>query len=202
MEYKITHFPKGKKDVISSGEYDLYSYKAYIGEHIIDLEKGDSAWIVDSNGAETLRGNKLIKSTDLCVVIRGYQCSDKSTSFMEGSNLPYVNGCSSNQLFPPVRPGDPTMQLLYIPPNTSEQAHHVHSTARVVYVLKGSGESIQGQKGDTVVPLNEGDVVVLDKMTPHHFQTGDEPLIVIPIHIYSSTPLEKNHPMFNGTFEI
>jgi hypothetical protein len=39
-------------------------------------------------------------------------------------------------------------------------------------------------------------------MTPHHFVTEDDYLLVAPIHVYSSTALEKNHPMRNGTFEI
>jgi hypothetical protein len=39
-------------------------------------------------------------------------------------------------------------------------------------------------------------------MCPHHFETPyDEPLVVVPLHIFSATPgAETMHPMFNGTY--
>lgn len=100
--------------------------------------------------------------------------------------------------------GDPTLQLLYIPPYTSEQTHHIHSTSRVVYCLEGSGYSIVGMKGHSIkTTLKVGMVIILEEMTPHHFETENESLKVIPLHIYSSIgSLEFNHPMFNGTHNI
>ena len=50
--------------------------------------------------------------------------------------------------------------------------------------------------------LTPGTVVILDKMIPHHFSTDEEGLIVLPIHIFSSTSLENNHPMFAGTHKV
>jgi uncharacterized RmlC-like cupin family protein len=119
-----------------------------------------------------------------------------------GTNLPYINGCSSEQLISPVRPGDPTMQLLYIPPRAREQAHHIHATPRVVQVLEGSGRSILGMDGAGVqLDLRPGMLIILDRMVPHHFETGADPLLVAPIHIWSSTPMEQGHPMFYGTIK-
>lgn len=191
-----------KSCIIKSPKEDLYKYKTYVGKHTVKVKEGDSAWIVDDKEVRTVRGPVKIKSTHMCVVIRGYSSDNRSSEFNTLSNLPYVNGCSTNQLINPTRLGDPTAQLLYLPPHTREQAHHIHSTARVVYVLKGKGKSIQGMNGNLKVPLNEGDVIVLDKMAPHHFETSKDELIVIPIHIFSSTTLEFNHPMFNGTFTV
>ena len=90
--------------------------------------------------------------------------------------------------------------MLYIPPFTSEQAHHIHSTSRIVYVLAGKGKSIVGQSKSTkTFDLIPGQVLVLDKMIPHHFSTGKEGLIVLPLHVFSSISQEFDHPMFNGT---
>ena len=196
--------------VVTSPIQELYFYTAYIGIHDdITIERGDSAWLVNKEGVRTVRGPNTIDSTDLCVVIRGYASDSKSSGYETLSNLPYVNGCTSNQLISPLRIGDPTAQLLFLPKFTQEQAHHIHSTSRVVYVLSGKGKSIQGMpdknggKGSIVeIDLEPGKVIILDKNIPHHFETEDSELVVIPIHIFSSTPLEYNHPMFNGTFKV
>ena len=200
--YKIDKYDNGAVAIVKSKEFDLYAYTTYVGKQQVYVEQGDSIWLVNDSKAEVVRGGKFVNVEALGVVIRGYQCEEKTSSYSSGSNLPYVNGCSSHQVFPPVRIGDPTMQLLYLPSNTSEQAHHIHSTARVVYVLDGEGWSVQGMNNETEVKLNKGDVIILDKMTPHHFRTESSSLTVVPIHIFSSTVFEKNHPMFNGTFEI
>ena len=190
--------------IIDSPDNELYSYKAYIGEHKeITVEKGDSAWIVSDTQVKSIRGYAKVSSEKLCVVIRGYAGDNKLSGYETLSNLPYVNGCTSNQLIAPLRIGDPTAQLLFLPKFTQEQAHHIHSTARIVYVLSGKGKSIQGMPGNLKeYKLKPGKVIILDKNIPHHFETKNSELVVIPIHIFSSTPLEYNHPMFNGTFKV
>ena len=93
--------------------------------------------------------------------------------------------------------------ILIIKIYSAEQAHHVHSTARVVYVHQGKGKSHIGQDDKIkTYDLTPGTVVILDKMVPHHFSTDEEGLIVLPIHIFSSTSLENNHPMFAGTHKV
>jgi hypothetical protein len=57
-------------------------------------------------------------------------------------------------------------------------------------------------QGEEEYLLEEGDVIILDKMEPHHFETKDSHLTVIPFHVYSSTPLEHNHAMKLGTHEV
>lgn len=126
---------------------------------------------------------------------------NKSCEIVTKTNLPYVNGCSTKQVFAPDRLGDPTLQILDIPPFSSEQAHHIHSTVRIAYVISGTGRSIVGMNDKNVCEdLYPGKVVILDKMCPHHFDTNSEHLIFLPLHIFSSIgALENNHPMFNGT---
>jgi quercetin dioxygenase-like cupin family protein len=94
--------------------------------------------------------------------------------------------------------------MLYIPKGVSEQEHHIHATARVVYVARGRGKSIVGTPSNSeVYDLNEGDVIILGKMIPHHFETVDSDLLVLPLHVFSSVASEEfNHPMYNGTHRV
>jgi len=184
----------------------LYAHTIYTGHHDnIHVEDGDTAWVVDAQlgDASVYRGETDIESSYMCVIMRGYSCPNKTVE-IDGSdtNLPYINGCSTDQLIHPIRPGDPTLQKLTIPPYASEQKHHIHSTARIVYVYEGLGESIVGMKGEDRYLLEEGDVIILEKMLPHHFETQEDSLTVIPLHVYSSTPLEHQHAMKMGTHEV
>lgn len=203
--YGAYYFRGDEPQVYSGRPNDLYSYKAYHGEHTIEIEQGDSLIYVENQGnlAVWVAGPKTVQSKHCAILYRGYQCGSKTVSVDQNVNLPYVNGCATRQLFHPERIGDPTFQQLTMPPHTSEQVHHIHSTPRVVYVKSGRGFSIvgQGDKSETT-ELVAGMTCVLDPMCPHHFKTEDDYLIVLPAHIYSSTSSEHNHPMFNGTKEI
>lgn len=188
---------------------DLYTYEAKLCNHggeDIECERGDSVITMNEYGDVALWlsgfGGKL-RVNGFYAKIRGYQCGDKEVSVTENVNLPYVNGCATRQIFHPERIGDPTLQQLTIPPYTSEQMHHIHATPRVVYVLKGRGYSIVGQGGHSEeTELKEGMLCILDPMSPHHFRTEGEYLTVLPVHVFSSTAAEQNHPMFNGTKEV
>ena len=140
---------------------------------------------------------------DVCVEIFGYTPETRTSSYSRGTDLPYINGCSTKQLIAPNRQGDPTWQLLKMMPHATEQKHHIHSTARIVYVVSGSGNSIVGMPDDTKsYPLSKGMVLVLPKMIPHHFTSNEDGLLVAPLHVFSSVNNEANHPMFNGTIII
>lgn len=197
------YFEPGETATLESPDDDLYHYKAYIGKHTVEVERGDCCYWVSDDMTEAFitRGPATVETTRLATVIRGYKPENKSSSIVTRTNLPYVNGCSTKQVFPPDRIGDPTLQILDIPPYSAEQAHHVHSTARVVIVLRGTGRSIVGMEQKTITEdLYEGKVVILHKFSPHHFETDGEHLLVLPLHVFSSSgPIESNHPMFNGT---
>jgi len=191
--------------IIDCSPTELYQYRVYIGPHNIDTHTHSSYWYVDTNQVVSTTGTgSTIFSSNMCVQIFGYTPETRTSTFERGTDLPYINGCSTKQLIHPVRAGDPTFQMLYMPPHTAEQAHHIHATSRIVYVVCGAGKSVVGNATkSTVYDLNEGDVILLDKMTPHHFETHDSSLLVLPVHVYSSVSSEEfNHPMFIGTHKI
>jgi quercetin dioxygenase-like cupin family protein len=191
--------------IYESTSEDLYQYKVYGGEHNIITSPLSSYWYIDGETVVSKTGNSsTLSSTKMCVEIYGYTPENRTSSFNRGTDLPYINGCSTKQLITPVRPGDPTFQMLYIPTYTSEQEHHIHATPRVVYVTKGKGVSIVGTpESQKEYELNVGDIIILDKMTPHHFKTTDTGLTVLPIHIFSSiASAEFDHPMYNGTHRV
>ena len=203
--FGVKYFQAGEAVQVSANEQDMYYFEAYHGPSQVVVERGDCAFTVDEEKqiASVLRGPVEFTSPHFTCVVRGYMPPNKWASLDSGMILPYVNGCATRQVFPPERPGDPTMQLLTIPPYSSEQAHHIHSTVRVVHVLKGRGFSIVGMNDMSIrQELVPGMMVVLEKMCPHHFETEGDALVVMPVHVWSAPPngIENNHPMFNGTF--
>lgn len=204
--FGVRYVEAGKTVVLHSNPGDLYTYDVYFGPQAVNVERGDSCFTIsaDLKTAEIKRGPLKFQSAVVATVVRGYAPEDKTSGLAYGTNLPYVNGCSTRQVFPPERPGDPTLQLLRIPPHSSEQAHHIHSTARVVYVLSGRGHSVVGMRDKFVrTELKPGMICILDSMCPHHFETGDEWLAVLPVHVWSSTgSIENAHPMYQGTFMV
>lgn len=194
----------GTQELFESSQQDLYQYRVYTGKHYITPNIRSSYWLVSDDTVVCYTGDSVFLSKEMCVEIYGYTPEHRTSTFSRGSDLPYINGCSSKQLIPPVRPGDPTFQLLHIPAYTSEQAHHIHATPRVVYIASGSGISIVGTKDKyEKYYLEPGDIIILGKMVPHHFETNSDPLTVLPVHVYSTSgQLEFDHPMFNGTHRI
>ena len=195
----------GETSVFYSSEDSLYQYKVYIGKETVKIEKGDSFWFIDEDlkKAFVFRGPKEVKSNHLGILLRGYICPEKTAEIDFHSFLPYVNGCSTRQIFPPERPGDPTWQLLTIPPKTKEQIHHVHSTDRIAFILKGSGKAIFGQKDNFMQkPLKKNSVCYIKSMTAHHFESNEE-LKILAFHVFSTaSSLELNHPMYVGTLPV
>lgn len=191
--------------VIDCDPHELYQFRVYVGEHDIQTHTRASYWYVQDDRVISITGRgDRIGSCEMCVEIFGYTPEDRTSTFGRLTDLPYINGCSTKQLINPVRTGDPTFQMLYMPAGTSEQAHHIHSTPRVVYVARGRGISVVGTADrNTKHELNRGDVIVLGKMMPHHFETTDQDLLVLPVHVFSSNAQQDfDHPMFNGTHRV
>lgn len=198
------YFQTGESAVFSATAAHSYYFTTFVGHHLVKVEMGDSVYFFNENGDEALlkSGPCQITSKRCATVIRGFMPADRSCTLRGTTLLPYINGCSTKQIFEPPRLGDPTLQYLMIPAGSSEQAHHIHPTVRVVYVLEGRGVSVVGMPGhQTETELSEGMVCILDPMCPHHFCTPyAEDLIVVPLHVFSSVRgLETNHPMYNGT---
>lgn len=208
QKFGARYFAPGERTVVHATADNLYHYTAYVGPHDVQVDVGDSCFYLidaDSDGkpdhAAVVRGSRVVVSPFLAVVIRGYMPPNRMVSLTERTMLPYVNGCSTRQLIHPERLGDPTLQMLDIPPHAAEQAHHIHSTVRVVYILRGQGTSVVGmEKLVESEPLIPGMVMLIEPMCPHHFETEDDHLICVPLHVWSSVGgAENNHPMFNGT---
>jgi len=191
-------------DVYRSTSEDLYQYVCYPKKTTITTKNTNSYWYINKSVAGCFTGNGSEFSDFLvCVEILGYTPETRTSSYSRGTDLPYVNGCSTKQLINPARLGDPTWQLLHIPPMCMEQTHHIHSTGRVVYVIDGEGVSIAGTpENSTKYELTPGMCIILPKMVPHHFTAGPKGLLVAPLHIFSSTSLENQHPMFHGTHMV
>ncbi|KFX10456.1 hypothetical protein KP17_18460 [Pectobacterium parvum] len=203
--YGVRYYQSGDRYKYEAPASQAYYFETYIGEYEINVERGDCVYFISdcNKNASLKRGPCQVSSKHCATIIRGYMPSEVTASLEGTTLLPYVNGCSTKQIFFPPRVGDPTLQLLKIPANSAEQAHHIHSTVRVVYVLSGKGKSIVGMEGKSVEQdLLPGMVCILEPMCPHHFETPyGEPLVVIPLHVYSSTGAqETSHPMFNGTY--
>ncbi len=198
------YFTTTNASVFESPNNHAYYFKSFIGAHNITVEKGDCIYFLDDSLEQAFlkKGPVKIKSKHIATVIRGFMPSNRSCDLTGTTLLPYINACSTKQIFEPPRLGDPTLQYLKIPAFSKEQAHHIHSTVRVVFVLKGQGISVVGMEGNTVsTDLKPGVVCILDPMCPHHFETpSKESLTVVPLHIFSSTDRETAHPMFNGTY--
>ncbi|MEL6340429.1 MAG: cupin domain-containing protein [Myxococcota bacterium] len=181
-----------------------YYFECFIGSQVVRVERGDCVYFFspDKKTAHLRHGPCEIESEHCATVVRGFMPPDRSCSLEGLPVLPYVNGCATKQVFAPPRAGDPTLQYLRIPPYSSEQAHHIHSTARVVFILAGRGVSVVGMDQKTVrFDLEPGRVCIFDPMCPHHFETPyGEPLIAVPLHVFSSSSsLETMHPMYSGT---
>ena len=205
--YKVHYFDSNISKRFIAPEDHLYHFETFIGKNQIHCEFGDSIFLINSckDSVSLIQGPTSIESLHCATVVRGYKPPNQTVSIAGTTTLPYINGCSTKQLIPPQRPGDPTIQYLKIPPYSSEQAHHIHSTTRVAYVLRGSGISVVGlNKCSFEEKLYPGKVIILEPMCPHHFETpyGDE-LHVIPIHIFSTvTYNEFSHPMLGGTVSV
>lgn len=195
-------FLSGTKAHVRSQESDCYYYETFAGSHTVAIQAGDCLfWLSDDRkSAHLSRGPSTILTPHFATMIRGFAPESKSSTITGGTVLPYINGCSTKQIFAPDRPGDPTLQVLHMPPGTSEQHHHIHPTARCVYILSGRGKCIVGMGDPETVTLETGSVCVFDPMSPHHFETESEALTVLPVHVWSSSGSEHDHPMFNGTF--
>lgn len=111
--------------------------------------------------------------------------------------LRYIDGCSDSVLVPPVRKGDPCLNLLHFPPGI-RQTPHVHPSVRTGVVYRGAGECIV--PGRPPVPLRPGLAFVVPTNALHSFNTDAESMDVIAFHPDSDVGMtDDDHPMVNRT---
>jgi hypothetical protein len=120
----------------------------------------------------------------------------------ENGRLVYIDTCSDSLLVYPPRMGDPSLNLLYFPPNV-EQTYHIHPSVRLGVVAKGSGIAwVKGQNGDAKkIELNKGDLFCIEERETHRFSTELESMTVIAYHPDGDWgPTDHNHTMLNRTY--
>jgi quercetin dioxygenase-like cupin family protein len=110
--------------------------------------------------------------------------------------LKYIDGCTDTLLVSPPRLGEPCLNHLHIPPNTS-QSQHTHPSVRIGVILRGSGEC---RTSEGVCPLTAGMAWYIPTGCLHSFYTSDDSMDVIAWHPDSDFgPTDENHPMVNRT---
>jgi len=118
--------------------------------------------------------------------------------------LKYIDGCTDSLLVPPIRKGDPCLNLLYFPPGI-DQTRHTHPSDRIGLIASGRGLCHYWTEDE---PDVEKQVVLLPGMLfrihtdgHHKFSTPfDEHMRVIAFHPDSDFgPTDEVHPMINRT---
>lgn len=111
--------------------------------------------------------------------------------------LVYIDNCSDSLLIYPPRLGDPSMSLLFFPPNIL-QRFHTHPSFRLGAVLKGEGQS-HTEFG--TYDLKPGMVFCMNEQEIHRFVTTTSSLTVMSFHPDGDWgPTDHNHTMLNRTY--
>jgi quercetin dioxygenase-like cupin family protein len=111
--------------------------------------------------------------------------------------LKYVDGCTDSLLIPPIRMGDPCLNLLYFPEGIDQTAH-THPSDRIGCIFSGRGECVTPE-GD--MALEPGMIFRIHADGSHKFRTlqGSD-MVVIAYHPDSDFgPTDRIHPMINRT---
>jgi mannose-6-phosphate isomerase-like protein (cupin superfamily) len=110
--------------------------------------------------------------------------------------LKYIDGCTDSLLVPPVRMGDPCLNLLSFPTGI-DQTMHTHPSDRIGLVYSGAGVCITPQ-GET--QLTPGTIFRIPAEGLHKFRTNQSRMRVIAYHPDSDFgPTDEVHPMVNRT---
>ena len=114
--------------------------------------------------------------------------------------LKYIDGCTDSLLVPPVKMGDPCLNLLYFPPGI-EQTMHTHPSDRIGVILSGRGVCRAVNDGaEERIDLEPGMLFCIHAGGEHAFSTDDSELRVLAYHPESDFgPTDDEHPMLNRT---
>jgi len=108
----------------------------------------------------------------------------------------YIDGGTSSVLIPPLRLGDPCLNVIYFPPHR-DQTLHTHPSYRIGLVIAGSGEA---ETPVGITPLQPGMIFVIPTNSLHKFRTTDQPLSFVVFHPDSDAGLtHQNNPVLNRT---
>lgn len=115
----------------------------------------------------------------------------------KGGRLKYIDGCTDSLLIPPIKLGDPCLNLLYFPENI-DQTEHTHPSDRIGLIASGHGWCVTP---DNRIELYPGQIFRIHAEGKHKFQTlPGEDMTVIAYHPDSDFgPTDEVHPMVNRT---
>jgi hypothetical protein len=132
-----------------------------------------------------------------CVVSRpGYRGFLHIGRIEHEGRLRYIDGCTDSLLIPPIKLGDPCLNLLYFPPGI-DQTMHSHPSERIGMILSGRGVCITPE-GET--PLEPGMLFCIHPNGLHKFRTDASDMRVLAYHPDSDFgPTDQDHPMINRT---
>jgi hypothetical protein len=121
----------------------------------------------------------------------------------EHGRLKYIDGCTDSLLIPPVKRGDPCLNLLYFPPGI-DQTEHTHPSDRFGLVVSGHGRCLHRASSDAPflsIDLVPGMIWRIHTDGLHKFQTPyDRAMRVVAFHPDSDFgPTDEDHPMLNRT---
>lgn len=190
---------------------------------------GNTAFVYLNSGHATVSSDLIIRRQCYgCVVDDGFRTGGDATGFAvvvssyrgmravggpieETGRLKYIDGCTDSLLIPPVKLGDPCLNLLHFPKGIA-QSMHTHPSVRIGMVVRGRGMCIT-PFGEA--PLWPGMIFVIhpaDGKTAtgvdgqqhpvgaHCFHTTDSEMAIVAFHPDSLTgPTDEDHPMLAAT---
>lgn len=115
--------------------------------------------------------------------------------------LKYIDGCTDSLLVPPVKMGDPCLNLLYFPCDIDQTAH-THPSDRIGMVLSGRGRCHAWNDGaEEVIDLEPDLIFCIHTDGKHKFSTPyGHHMRVLAYHPDSDFgPTDQTHPMINRT---
>lgn len=147
---------------------------------------------------------RLIGSGTRAVVIsrEGWNGLPYITAVEHEGRLRYIDGCTDSLLIPPVKLGDPCLNLLYFPAGIDQTAH-THPSDRIGLILSGHGlcHAWDAWGHEERIELLPGMLFCIHTDGRHKFSTPyGEDMRVLAYHPESDFgPEDENHPMLNRT---
>lgn len=202
IDLRDTMYPS-KAEKITDGTTTLEPYSTVYGfvhSGQVTLPNGWQAGVGEyfaytPNGQETAQ----VSGTAIFITRLGFRGQRVLGGPIEANGrLCYIDCCSDSLLIYPPRSGDPSLNLLYFPPNI-DQTFHIHPSIRLGTVASGSGRACFA---DSEVALETGDMFVIEERELHRFRTlDDQEMRVIAFHPDGDWgPTDQNHTMLNRTY--
>lgn len=199
----------GSASVLALADGDIYRVNPEFGSVFIMVMNGILPVLTDQG--ETLcilkAGCHAELTTNCTVYSRGYAFVIQTHYYRgltriglqleERCSLRFIDGCMDSLLISPLLKGNPCLNFLYIPPNTT-QTLHTHPSARLGLVISGRGVCVLESGQIDLSPMTF--FIVQDNIL-HQFLTTDSDLRIFVFHPDSDFgPSNEEHPMINRSF--